>query len=184
SEFGIVLLLFIIGLELQPTRLRVMRRLVFGLGAAQVALCAVLLGAGAWALGEPPVAAAVLAFGLSLSSTPLVLQVLAERGQLKTQYGRGAFGILLFQDLAVLPALALLPMLAPSSATHAASGSWWITLLKLLAVIVAVIGGGRLLLRPALRAVARGQVSEVFPAAALLAGIATAVPATLAGSSM
>src|SRR5207253_1503338 len=87
-----------------------------------------------------------------------ILQV-AERGQLKTQYGRGAFGILLFQDLAVLPALALLPMLAPSSATHAASGSWWITLLKLLAVIVAVIGGGRLLLRPALRVVARAQVS-------------------------
>src|SRR5207302_920363 len=84
----------------------------------------------------------VIGFGLSLSSTPLVLQVLAERGQLKTQYGRGAFGILLFQDLAVLPALALLPMLAPASATHAASGSWWITLLKLLAVIVAVIGGG------------------------------------------
>src|SRR5216110_1739606 len=184
SEFGIVLLLFIIGLELQPTRLWVMRRLVFGLGAAQVALCAVLLGAGAWALGEPPVAAAVIGFGLSLSSTPLVLQVLAERGQLKTQYGRGAFGILLFQDLAVLPALALLPMLAPSSSTYEASGSWWITLLKLLAVIVAVIGGGRLLLRPALRVVARAQVSEVFTAAALLTVIATALLANLAGLSM
>src|SRR5437764_274713 len=151
SEFGIVLLLFIIGLELQPTRLWVMRRIVFGYGPAQVALCSLLLGAGAWALGVPPIASAVIGFGLSLSSTPLVLQVLAERGQLKTQYGRGAFGILLFQDLAVLPALALLPMLAPSSSTHEASGSWWITLLKLLAVIVAVIGGGRLLLRPAAR---------------------------------
>src|SRR5437588_700642 len=159
SEFGIVLLLFIIGLELQPARLWVMRRIVFGYGPAQVALCSLLLGAGAWALGVPPIAAAVIGFGLSLSSTPLVLQVLAERGQLKTQYGRGAFGILLFQDLAVLPALALLPMLAPSSATHAASGSWWITLLKLLAVIVAVIGGGRLLLRPALRVVALGRVA-------------------------
>src|SRR5205807_1667566 len=96
------------------------------------------------------------------------------------------FGIvlLLFQDLAVLPALALLPMLAPSSATHAASGSWWITLLKLLAVIVAVIGGGRLLLRPALRVVARAQVSEVFTAAALLTVIATALLANLAGLSM
>ncbi len=184
SEFGIVLLLFIIGLELQPTRLWVMRRIVFGYGPAQVALCALLLGAGAWALGVPPIASAVIGFGLSLSSTPLVLQVLAERGQLKTQYGRGAFGILLFQDLAVLPALALLPMLAPSSATHAASGSWWITLLKLLAVIVAVIGGGRLLLRPALRVVARAQVSEVFTAAALLTVIATALLANLAGLSM
>ena len=184
SEFGIVLLLFIIGLELQPTRLWVMRRIVFGYGPAQVALCSLLLGAGAWALGVPPIASAVIGFGLSLSSTPLVLQVLAERGQLKTQYGRGAFGILLFQDLAVLPALALLPMLAPSSATHAASGSWWITLLKLLAVIVAVIGGGRLLLRPALRVVARAQVSEVFTAAALLTVIATALLANLAGLSM
>src|SRR5881398_2583615 len=184
SEFGIVLLLFIIGLELQPTRLWVMRRIVFGYGPAQVALCALLLGAGAWALGVPPIASAVIGFGLSLSSTPLVLQVLAERGQLKTQYGRGAFGILLFQDLAVLPALALLPMLAPSSSTHAASGSWWITLLKLLAVIVAVIGGGRLLLRPALRVVARAQVSEVFTAAALLTVIATALLANLAGLSM
>src|SRR5437763_993348 len=184
SEFGIVLLLFIIGLELQPTRLWVMRRIVFGYGPAQVALCSLLLGAGAWALGVPPIASAVIGFGLSLSSTPLVLQVLAERGQLKTQYGRGAFGILLFQNLAVLPALALLPMLAPSSSTHEASGSWWITLLKLLAVIVAVIGGGRLLLRPALRVVARAQVSEVFTAAALLTVIATALLANLAGLSM
>src|SRR5436190_1808211 len=139
SEFGIVLLLFIIGLELQPTRLWVMRRVVFGLGAAQVALCAVLLGAGAWALGEPPVAAAVIGFGLSLSSTPLVLQVLAERGQLKTQYGRAAFGILLFQDLAVLPALALLPLLAPLPGTHQAGGPWWMGLLKVLAVIAAFL---------------------------------------------
>src|SRR5256885_512633 len=167
SEFGIVLLLFIIGLELQPTRLWVMRRVVFGLGAAQVALCAVLLGAGAWALGEPPVAAAVIGFGLSLSSTPLVLQVLAERGQLKTQYGRAAFGILLFQDLAVLPALALLPLLAPLPGTHQAGGPWWMGLLKLLAVIAVVIGGGRLLLGPAPRLGARvgggGGVSAPAP---------------------
>src|SRR5881394_1829921 len=175
SEFGIVLLLFIIGLELQPTRLWVMRRVVFGLGAAQVALCAVLLGAGAWALGEPPVAAAVIGFGLSLSSTPLVLQVLAERGQLKTQYGRAAFGILLFQDLAVLPAL---------PGTHQAGGPWWMGLLKLLAVIAVVIGGGRLLLRPALRIVARVRVGEVFTAAALLTVIATALLASLVGLSM
>ena len=184
SEFGIVLLLFIIGLELQPTRLWVMRRVVFGLGAAQVTLCAVLLGAWAWALGEPPVAAAVIGFGLSLSSTPLVLQVLAERGQLKTQYGRAAFGILLFQDLAVLPALALLPLLAPPPGTQQAGGPWWMGLLKLLAVIAVVIGGGRLALRPALRIVARVRVGEVFTAAALLTVIATALLANLVGLSM
>ena len=100
AEFGVVLLLFIIGLELQPTRLWVMRRIVFGLGAAQVVLCTVLLAAAGCLLGLQPVTAAIVGFGLSLSSTPLVLQVLAERGQLKTQHGRSAFGILLFQDLA------------------------------------------------------------------------------------
>ncbi len=184
SEFGIVLLLFIIGLELQPTRLWVMRRIVFGLGAAQVAVCTVLLGAGAWALGQPPVAAAVIGFGLSLSSTPLVLQVLAERGQLKTQHGRAAFGILLFQDLAVLPALALLPLLAPLPGTGHAGDPWWVGLLKLLAVIAVVIGGGRLVLRPALRIVARVRVSEVFTAAALLTVIATALLVNLVGLSM
>ena len=187
AEFGIVLLLFIIGLELQPTRLWVMRRLVFGLGAAQVLVCALLLGLLAWGLGQAPVAAAVIGFGLSLSSTPLVLQVLAERHQLKTQYGRAAFGILLFQDLAVLPALALLPLMAPLPAAGAAhaDGAWWVGLLKLFAVIaVVIIGGGRLLLRPALRLVARVQVSEVFTAAALLTVIITALLANLVGLSM
>ena len=185
SEFGIVLLLFIIGLELQPTRLWVMRRTVFGLGAAQVSLCAVLLGTAAWSLGLPPVAAGIVGFGLSLSSTPLVLQLLAERGELKSQHGRAAFGILLFQDLAVLPLLAILPLLSPSGAPHPTGGAWWVGLLKLLVVIAGVIiGGGRLLLRPALRIVARVRVGEVFTAAALLTVIATALIANQAGLSM
>jgi glutathione-regulated potassium-efflux system ancillary protein KefC/glutathione-regulated potassium-efflux system protein KefB len=184
SQFGIVLLLFIIGLELQPTRLWVMRRVVFGLGAAQVLLCAALLGLAAWALGAAPTAAGIIGFGLSLSSTPLVLQVLAERGQLKTQQGRAAFGILLFQDLAVLPVLAVLPLLSPLE--HArATGAWWVPLLKLVAVTaVVIIGGGRLLLRPALRVVARVRVVEVFTAAALLTVILTALLANLVGLSM
>jgi glutathione-regulated potassium-efflux system ancillary protein KefC/glutathione-regulated potassium-efflux system protein KefB len=183
SQFGIVLLLFIIGLELQPTRLWVMRRVVFGLGAAQVLICAALLGSAAWALGEPPIPAAIIGFGLSLTSTPLVLQVLAERGQLKTQQGRAAFGILLFQDLAVLPVLAVLPLLSPLGHAHA-TGAWWMPLLKLVAVIAVVIGGGRLLLRPALRVVARVRVVEVFTAAALLTVILTALLANLVGLSM
>jgi len=183
AEFGIVLLLFVIGLELQPTRLWVMRKIVFGLGAVQVVVCAVLLGAGAWAFGQKPIAAAVIGFGLSLSSTPLVLQVLAERGELKTQYGRAAFGILLFQDLAVLPALAVLPLLSPLGAAHTSGGVWWVALLKLVVVVVAVIIGGRLLLRPALRIVARVRVSEVFTAAALFTVITTALLANLVGLS-
>jgi monovalent cation:proton antiporter-2 (CPA2) family protein len=184
SQFGIVLLLFIIGLELQPTRLWVMRRTVFGLGAAQVVLCAVLLGAVAWSLGLAPLPAGIVGLGLSLSSTPLVLQLLAERGQLKTQHGRAAFAILLFQDLAVLPVLAILPLLAGGGAPHPAGGAWWTGLLKLLVVIAGVIvGGGRLILRPALRIVARVQVSEVFTAAALLTVIATALVANQVGLS-
>jgi monovalent cation:proton antiporter-2 (CPA2) family protein len=185
SQFGIVLLLFIIGLELQPTRLWVMRRTVFGLGAAQVVLCTLLLGAAAWSLGLPPVAAGIVGLGLSLSSTPLVLQMLAERGQLQTQHGRASFSILLFQDLAVLPVLAILPLLSPGGAPHPTTGgAWWMGLLKLLAVIVGVIiGGGRLLLRPALRIVARVKVAEVFTAAALLTVIATALIANQAGLS-
>ncbi len=186
ADFGVVLLLFVIGLELQPTRLWVMRRIVFGLGLAQVLLCTVLLGAAAYLLGLPPVTAGIVGFGLSLSSTPLVLQILAERGQLKSQHGRSAFGILLFQDLAVLPVLAILPLITntASSSPQSADGALWPILIKLLAVIAIVIVGGRLLLRPALRVVARVRVSEVFTAAALLTVIATALLANLAGLSM
>jgi monovalent cation:proton antiporter-2 (CPA2) family protein len=183
SEFGVVLLLFIIGLELQPTRLWVMRRTVFGLGSLQVFSCSLVLGAAVWWLGLPPMAAGVVGFGLSLSSTPLVLQVLAERDQLKTQYGRAAFSILLFQDLAVLPMLAVLPLMSPLSQVGT-SGAPWLALVKLVAVIAIVTVGGRLVLRPALRIVARIKVTEVFTAAALLVVIATALLVNQVGLSM
>ncbi|MGH8140251.1 MAG: monovalent cation:proton antiporter-2 (CPA2) family protein [Steroidobacteraceae bacterium] len=184
AEFGIVLLLFIIGLELQPTRLWVMRRIVFGMGIAQVLVCALLLGAAGWMLGLAPAAALIVGFGLSLSSTPLVLQLLAERTQLKSPHGRAAFGILLFQDLAVLPVLAALPLLSRTSRAAVPSGMGWLTLAKLLVVMAAIVIGGRLILRPALRVVARLKVSEVFTAAALLTVIGTALLANLAGLSM
>jgi glutathione-regulated potassium-efflux system ancillary protein KefC/glutathione-regulated potassium-efflux system protein KefB len=184
AQFGVVLLLFVIGLELQPTRLWVMRRIVFGLGAAQVLVCTLLLAAIAWAVGQAPMAALIIGFGLSLSSTPLVLQLLAERGELKSQHGRAAFGILLFQDLAVLPALAVLPLLEPSHAVHSGGSPWWLSLIKFIAVGAGVlIGGGRVVLRPALRLVARVKVSEVFTAAALLTVILTALLANRAGLS-
>ncbi|HKT74391.1 MAG TPA: monovalent cation:proton antiporter-2 (CPA2) family protein [Steroidobacteraceae bacterium] len=184
AEFGIVLLLFIIGLELQPTRLWVMRRSVFGLGLAQVASCTVLLGTAARLGGIPPAAALVVGFGLSLSSTPLVLQLLAERNQLKSLHGRSAFGILLFQDIAVLPLLAALPLLAPSAGQPLSGGQGYLKLLTLIAVMVGIVGGGRLLLRPALRLVARIRITEVFTAAALLVVIVTALLANVAGLSM
>ena len=190
ADFGVVLLLFIIGLELQPTRLWVMRRTVFGLGAAQVTLCTVLLAGAGYLMGLQPVTAAIVGFGLSLSSTPLVLQVLAERNQLKTQHGRSAFGILLFQDLAVLPVLAILPLItrtvtaSSSSMPHSAGGPLWPILLKLAIAMGVVVIGGRVLLRPALRVVARIRVSEVFTAAALLTVIGVSLLANFAGLSM
>jgi len=183
AEFGIVLLLFVIGLELQPTRLWVMRRVVFGMGLAQVLLCSVLLGAAAWFLGLPLGAAAIVGFGLSLSSTPLVLQLLAERSQLKSPHGRAAFGILLFQDVAVLPVLAALPLLAGAARGTTVGTADLIKLGPLLLVMAAIVGGGRLLLRPALRVVARIKVSEVFTAAALLTVIGTALLASAVGLS-
>jgi glutathione-regulated potassium-efflux system ancillary protein KefC/glutathione-regulated potassium-efflux system protein KefB len=182
SEFGIVLLLFIIGLELQPTRLWVMRRIVFGMGSAQVILCALLLGLTGWLLGLQLASALLVGFGLSLSSTPLVLQLLAERAQLKSSHGRAAFGILLFQDLAVLPVLAALPLIAPLGPTG--DGHGVLTLAKLLGAMAGIVIGGRLLLRPALRVVARVRVTEVFTAAALLTVIAVAILAREVGLSM
>jgi monovalent cation:proton antiporter-2 (CPA2) family protein len=183
AEFGVVLLLFVIGLELQPTRLWVMRRTVFGLGSAQVALCTLALGGAGMLAGLMPASAFVVGFGLSLSSTALVLQVLAERGQLTMQHGRSAFGILLFQDLAVLPVLAVLPLISGSPATGPAR-PWWLALAQALAVIVAIVVVGRLLLRHLLRIVARIRMAEVFTAAALLTVIGTALLANAFGLAM
>ncbi len=117
AEFGVVLLLFVIGLELQPSRLRAMRKAVFGVGLAQVVVTTAVLTLIALALGLPSNAALVTAFALSLSSTPLVLQLLAERQQLNTHYGRSSFAILLFQDIAVMPMLAILPLLGGEQQT-------------------------------------------------------------------
>lgn len=181
AEFGIVLLMFVIGLELQPSRLWVLRRSVFGLGSAQVLLTTLVLGGTAALLfGQRWQAALVIGFGLSMSSTALVLQLLAERKQLHAQHGRSAFSILLFQDLAVMPALALIPLLAGSS-THR-SGS--LLVLKLVAMLALVIIGGRHLLRPLLRIVAQTQVTEAFTAAGLLVVIVVAMLVNQVGLSM
>ena len=112
--------MFVIGLELQPSRLWVLRRSIFGLGAAQVGVTSICIGAAAYLLyGQPWQSSLIIGFGLSMSSTALALQLLAERGQLNSQFGRSAFSILLFQDVSVLPALALLPLLGLASAKAA-----------------------------------------------------------------
>src|SRR5688500_5566402 len=118
AEFGVVLLLFVIGLELQPSRLRALRRSIFGLGLAQVVVTTAVFTTLAHLLGLSMNAAFVTGVALSLSSTPLVLQLLAERRELNTQHGRPAFAILLFQDIAVMPMLAILPLLGATGAAQ------------------------------------------------------------------
>lgn len=182
AEFGVVLLLFLVGLELQPSRLWVLRRPVFGLGGAQVALTAALLAAIGFGLGLSWRAALVAGFALAMSSTALVLAALAERGQLGARHGRDAFAVLLFQDLSVIPLLALLPLLAAVQADNGTSG-WWAALKALLA-IAAVIAGSRLVVRPALKLVARHGGREVFTAAALLLVVGAALAMESIGLSM
>jgi glutathione-regulated potassium-efflux system ancillary protein KefC/glutathione-regulated potassium-efflux system protein KefB len=182
AEFGVVLLLFVIGLELQPSRLLALRRVVFGLGAAQVAVTTLLLAGLALAVGLPWPAALVAGFGLSLSSTPMVLQLLGERKELSSQHGRAAFGMLLFQDLAVLPALAVLPLLGVAAAAGAEEAG--VNPLLALGAVLLIVIVGRYALRPVLRIVAETRIPDVFTAAALLLVIATALLVDLAGLSM
>jgi len=181
AEFGVVLLLFVIGLELQPSRLRAMRKAVFGLGLAQVLATTAVFTLIALALGLPANAALVTAFALSLSSTPLVLQLLAERQQLNTHYGRSSFAVLLFQDIAVMPMLAILPLLSGEQkdlTQTLLSGA------KGLAVLAILVFGGRYVLRPVLRIVAETKVSEAFTAAALFVVLGTALLVNAVGLSM
>src|SRR5271165_7181400 len=182
AQFGIVLLMFVIGLELQPSRLWVLRKSIFVLGAAQVAITALCIGAGAYFVFAQPVSQAlVIGFALSMSSTALALQLLAERGQLNTHFGRSAFSILLFQDVSVLPALALLPLLGPAAPTP--QGSGWLVL-KLIAVLATLIIGGRYVLNPLLRIVAATRVAEAFTAAGLLIVLGTALLVSQVGLSL
>lgn len=184
AELGVVLLLFVIGLELQPSRLWVLRRSVFGLGSAQVAATAALIAAAALALGISWQAACVIGFGLAMSSTAFVLQVLAERNQLTARFGRSSFAILLFQDLAVIPLLAIIPLLGPAGSATRTGGNALLSGVIALAVIGAVIVGGRLLLRPVLQVIARTRIQEIFTAAALLVVIGVALLMSGIGLSM
>jgi glutathione-regulated potassium-efflux system ancillary protein KefC/glutathione-regulated potassium-efflux system protein KefB len=181
AELGVVLLLFIIGLELQPSRLWVLRKSVFGLGGAQVLATGVVLGVAGLALGLPWPSALVMGLALAMSSTAFVLQVLAERNQLTTRHGRSTFAILLFQDLSVIPLLALVPLLGTAGAHR---GDPWLSAALALAVIAAVVAGGRLLLRPVLHLIAQSRIQEIFTAAALLVVIGVSLLMSGVGLSM
>lgn len=183
ATLGVVMLLFVIGLELQPSRLWVLRRSVFGFGIAQVAATSAVVAAAGLAFGLPPGAAAFAGFALAMSCTPLALQLLAERGELPTRHGRSAFAILLFQDLSVIPVLTVIPFLGAGAAV-ASGADAWLGALTAIGVVAAVVIGGHTLLRPALRLVANTRIPEVFTAATLLVIIGVALLMAGAGLSM
>ncbi len=184
SEFGVALLLFVIGLELSPQRLWVMRRQVFGAGTAQVLATGLVLGLiAAFGFGLHRVTAAVVGLGLAFSSTAFGLQILAERRELQSPHGRQAFAILLFQDLVAIPLIAAIPLVAAHGAHHLTQ-PLWLSSLRVAGVIAVVVVGGRYALRPLFRAVAKTPLIEVSTATALLVVIGTAWLMQLAGISM
>lgn len=189
SEFGVVLMLFLVGLELEPKRLWNLRRPILGWGCVQVLGCTALLLVAGVALGAPWRVALVAALGLSLSSTAIALQVMKERHLLPTSGGQAGFSILLFQDIAAIPILALLPLLGtPDAQVAAAETSTALEVLKIVAIIGGIVLGGRLLLRPVLRQIARStrhnNTQEIFTAASLLLVVAIAALMQLIGLSM
>lgn len=183
SELGVVLLLFLIGLELQPARLWGLRTQVFGWGTLQVVSTGFILMLGAIALGLNPVSALIVGLVLSLSSTAFALQLLGEKNQLAMPHGQAGFGILLFQDLAAIPLLAIIPVLSPLGGDTNPAETLR-AILKAIAVVGVVILGGRLLLRPFLRLAASTQTREILTAASLLVVVATALLVQQVGLSL
>ena len=182
AEFGVVLLLFIIGLELKPSRLWSMRRAIFGLGLSQVVITGAVLTGLALLVGTASNAAVVAGFGLALSSTAFALQIMEEKGALNLPYGNTAFSILLFQDLAIVPLLALVAFLAPSQGTEQDSGV--LSAAIMIGTIIGFILVGKFLLNPILRIIALARAREIFIAAALLLVIGASLVMTAVGLSM
>ncbi len=194
AEFGVVLMLFLIGLELEPSRIWRMRAPILGLGSLQVGVTTVVLTAIGLGFGLDWKVSLAVGLTLSLSSTAIVLQTLQEKDLLKTGGGRSAFSVLLFQDIAVIPILAFLPFLAASSPAEPAAeagghSTWvegfpaWMEALAVLAAVALVVLGGRYLLQPIFRFIARAGLRELFTAAALLLVIGTAMLMTKVGVS-
>jgi glutathione-regulated potassium-efflux system ancillary protein KefC len=182
AEFGVVLLLFLIGLELEPQRLWALRRPIFGWGTMQVLVTAAVL-AGAAALIEVDLRAAVIAgLGLALSSTAIALTVMEDRNMLGSPPGQAGFAILLFQDIAAIPMIALLPLLAPGAAGGVGGG--WLQALKTVAIIGGLILGGRVVVCPALDVLGRTRMREIFTAFALLLVLSIALVMQWLGLSM
>ncbi len=184
AEFGVVFLLFMIGLELSWERLRLMRRFVFGMGALQVAVCSAAIATVALMLGQPLQAAAAIGAALALSSTAMVMPLLAESKRQHSQAGRATFAVLLFQDLAVAPILITLTIIGSQGDGELFSPKMLLTFAPAAIGIVALVVFGRLLLRPMMKSVARAKSEELFMAASLLIVIGAGLVAALTGLSM
>ena len=194
AEFGVVMMLFVVGLELEPALLWRLRAPILGLGGLQVVGTATAVAGVALALGLRWQAAVAVGLTLALSSTAIVLQTLAEKGLLKTEGGQSTFSVLLFQDIAVIPILAVFPLLAPargaaSGGGAAESATWvsglpgWAHTLAVFGAVAAVVGAGRFVVRPLFRAIARTGLREMFTAAALALVVGTALLMTQVGLS-
>lgn len=181
AELGIVLLLFLIGLELRPARLWTMRKPIFGAGGAQVLVSGLLLGLAALALGVSMAPALVVGLALAMSSTAFVLQVLEEKKELSAKHGRLGFSILLFQDLTAIPLIALVPVIAAQGKTSIAAAASAVVMA--VGVIAAVVVAGRFLLNHIYRLVAASGVREAMTASALLTVIGVALLMQFAGLS-
>ena len=180
SELGVTMLLFLIGLELRPHRLWILRNAVFGMGLGQMLPTAALIALLVHLAGVAWPSAVILGIGLALSSTAIVLPMLGERNLLPSIAGRDSFAVLLFQDMAAIPVLALLPILAGGDVAGHIS---WFALLRGAAVIAGILVGGTLLVRPLFRMVGHTKSPEVFTATALLLVVGTAALADWAGLS-
>ena len=183
AEFGVVLMLFLVGLELDPKRLWSLRRPIFGWGSVQLLGSTAVIAGVALAAGLDWRLALVAGLALSQSSTAIALSTLAERNLMPTSGGRSILSVALFQDLGGIVVITLLPLLAVQRAM-AAGGSGWMTALKAAGMVLAIVFGGRLLLRPALRWIARSDTPEIFTAASLLLVVATAALMQAVGLSM
>jgi len=194
AEFGVVMMLFVIGLELEPSLLWRLRAPILGLGGLQVTLTAGLVTGICVVLGIPWQQSIAVGMIIALSSTAIVLQTLAEKGQLKSSGGQSAFSVLLFQDIAVIPMLALMPLLATEHVEltgdeHHVAEAWistlpgWARALAVLGAVAAIVVGGRYLLRPFFRVLGRVRMREVFTAASLLLVIGIALLMTRVGLS-
>ncbi len=181
AELGVVMFLFIIGLEMQPSRLWNLRREIFGLGVSQVVLCGTLLTGVGYAYGLPLPAAFIAGMGFVLSSTAVVMQMLNERGESSTPQGQQAVSILLLEDLAIVPLLAVVALLAPASS---AQSNGWLSVAIAAAAVAGLVVAGRYLLNPMFRLLALAHAREVMTAAALLVVLGSALTMQLSGLSM